>query len=100
MRFMRADLCAPLALNAVKREQVSCGGCTALEFIEVNHIQSVGLAGIVRRSKRCAHGGPQCQTPDPSHAVDANFVRSHPPPSPQATVRPLSPAAAYRGRCV
>ena len=72
MRFMRADLCAPLALNAVKRQQVGSGGCTALEFIEVNHIQSVGLAGIVRRSMRCAHGGPQCQTPDTSHAVDAD----------------------------
>jgi hypothetical protein len=77
MRFMCADFCAPRPLNAVKGQQVGCGSCTAFKFIEVDHIQSVGLAGIIRRSMRCTHGGPQSKTPDAAHTVDTDSHINH-----------------------
>jgi hypothetical protein len=77
MLFMCADLCAPLALNAVKGQQVGCSCCTALEFIDVNYIQSVCMAGVIRRSVGCAHGGPQSKTPYAAHTVDTDSHKNY-----------------------
>jgi hypothetical protein len=62
-----------------KAQEVRGGRRTALEFIEVQHLQAMGRAWIVRvgRSDR-PHGRTQGQAANAAHAVDAYFHGADP----------------------
>ena len=72
------DVGPPAALHAVELHQV-CSGCgTALEFVEVGHLQPVARARVVRLALGGAHRGAKRQTADAAHSVDAHSHAVYP----------------------
>ena len=66
------DALAPLALHAVKSEQMRRGRCAALELVQVHHLQAVACAGVVRLALGSAHGGTQSQAANAAKTINCN----------------------------
>ena len=75
---LRPDIGAPPSLHAVERQQVRCRCGAPLDFVEVNDLETIARARIIRLTLRCPQGGAQRQTPDTTHAVDADSHRRTP----------------------
>lgn len=74
-----ADISAPFALQAVKGEQMR-GGCRpALEFVEMNHLQTIAGARIISGTLGRPHRGAQRQPSNPAHAVNTDLHCEAPP---------------------
>ena len=70
---LRFDGSPPATLHAVEFEQVGSGGGAAAQFVEVQHLQAVAAAWVVRGAFGGTHSGTQRQAADPAHAVDADL---------------------------
>ena len=65
------DVLPPAALNAVKSQQVGGGCCTALEFVEVHHVQAVVRPWVIIWPFCGSECGAQAKSADAAHAIDA-----------------------------
>ena len=71
------DGSAPAALHAVELHEMGGGRRTALEFIEVYHLQTVASTWIVVLAIGGAHRSAQRQPADPAHSIDPDSHAVH-----------------------
>jgi hypothetical protein len=63
---------APTTLDTVKREQVGSRRIATFDFVQMDHVQPIAVARVVRLTLGCTHGCPQGQPPDPAHSIDTD----------------------------
>ena len=69
---IRLNMGAPTALHAVKLQQMGGSRRTPLDLIHMNDIQPIARPGVIARPVGPAKPGPQSQTANAAHAIDAN----------------------------
>jgi hypothetical protein len=65
------DRVTPSPLDAVEFQQMCSRRNTTLDFVDVNDLEPVVTARVIRRSQGASHRSPQRKPPDTPHSVNA-----------------------------
>jgi hypothetical protein len=62
----------PPPLHGIKRQQMRGSGDAAFDFVQMHHVQAVACTRVIAGAIGCAKRRTQGQTPNPTHAIDAD----------------------------